>query len=126
MQYKKKSNKFYRGQVGTASVLNGNFKAAERRIPMFTSRIDKDVVDSEITDYILQKTQELVKLEKIKIRNEKFYKAFKFFVAEFETSSIYLGGNGDRWTRIDTRSRRARRCNKYSSMLIAGYNGVLK
>lgn len=92
VQHKKKANNRFNGQAGTASVSHGNFKAAERRIPMFITKISKDADESEITDYILQKTKETVLLEKIKIRNEQFYSAYKFFVDESKMS-IFLNSN---------------------------------
>lgn len=59
---------------------------------MFITKISKDADESEITDYILQKTKETVLLEKIKIRNEQLYSAYKFFVDESKMS-IFLNSN---------------------------------
>lgn len=49
-------------------------------------------METEITDHILQKTQESVSLEMIKISNEEFYNGFKFFVDESK-ESLFLNSN---------------------------------
>lgn len=93
VQYKKKkSNKRFEGQFGTAITTQGNFKAAERRVPMFITKVDKNSIVSEIADYIRSETNESVTLEKLKIRNEEYYSAYKFFVAESKVS-LFLDNN---------------------------------
>lgn len=62
------------------------FRAAERHIPLFITNVHKNTSESDITRYICKMTKETVKLEKISIRRECDYKAYKFFVAQNKLS----------------------------------------
>ncbi|KAL0896224.1 hypothetical protein ABMA27_012163 [Loxostege sticticalis] len=62
------------------------FRAAERHIPLFITNVHKNTSESDITRYICKMTKETVKLEKISIRRECDYKAYKFFVARNKLS----------------------------------------
>ncbi|XP_061714144.1 uncharacterized protein LOC133522734 [Cydia pomonella] len=80
---KKKSSNRFNGQVGTAtSDVNSKFKAAEKLIPIFISKIHQDTNENDIIDYIKTKTHENVSLEKIIMKKKQNHKAFKFFVYE--------------------------------------------
>lgn len=71
--------------MGTAGVSSddSNFKAADRTIPMFITKVHKDTTEQDIIDYVYKKTQENIKLEKISFfRENKDYNAYKFFVSE--------------------------------------------
>lgn len=78
---KKRSSYRYRGQMGVASELNGRFKAAEKRVPIFISNVHKDTSENDITEYIQSKTQESVSLKKIDTKKLKYHHAYKFFVS---------------------------------------------
>ncbi|KAI5636802.1 hypothetical protein NE865_10393 [Phthorimaea operculella] len=78
---KKKPNYRYLGQFGAATcTLSENFKAADRKIPMFITNVHKQTKEEEITNYILSKTQERVSLEKILMRRPTNHDAYKFFI----------------------------------------------
>lgn len=56
------------------------FKAADVKIPLFISNVNKDVAIDDICKYIKNKTTETVSLEKITMKREKPYNAFKLIV----------------------------------------------
>lgn len=89
---KKKSNNRYKGQSGTAIETEFNFKAAERKIPIFITNIHKNTNEEDIISHIKLKTNETVLLEKIEIKKKTDYKAFKFLVSEFKVS-MFLDKN---------------------------------
>lgn len=60
----------------------GNFRAAESFVPLFVSNVDKHTSEADICDYIKTKTQVTVKLEKINMKTERRYNAFKVFVSK--------------------------------------------
>ncbi|KAJ2945535.1 hypothetical protein O0L34_g354 [Tuta absoluta] len=78
---KKKPSYRYSGQFGAATcTLNENFKAADRKIPMFITNIHKETTEEEIINYILNKTQERVSLEKILMKRPTNHDAYKFLI----------------------------------------------
>ncbi|KPJ09385.1 hypothetical protein RR48_08836 [Papilio machaon] len=80
---KRARNKYrFAGKTGVAKDAEGMFKAAVRMIPMFISNIHNDTKDDEIINYIRQKTNVSVILEKINIKKHDSYKAYKFFVPQ--------------------------------------------
>lgn len=82
VQNKKLKNRFT-GRIGKAqSAAMGNFKAAESFIPHFVSNVHKHTSEADICDYIKTKTLVTVKLEKINIKTERTYNAFKIFVSK--------------------------------------------
>lgn len=58
------------------------FKAADIKIPLFVSNVHKSVVESDIIDYIYQKTKEKVFLLKIEMKRQKDYNSYKIFVSK--------------------------------------------
>lgn len=80
----RKSSSKYRmkGKIGTAELESGNFKAADRNIPIFISNVHIDTNEKDIVDYICCKTRLEVKLEQIRIKNHTSYKAYKFFIPQ--------------------------------------------
>lgn len=90
---KRKSNNVRKGEMGTAtSDCAGNFKAADRKIPIFITNIHNDTKDAEIISYIRTKTQENVSLEKVDIKRHSQHKAFKFFVSH-DKLELFLDKN---------------------------------
>lgn len=82
VQNKKFKNRFT-GRTGKAqSTPTGNFKAAESFIPLFVSNVDKHTTEADICDYIKTKTQVTVKLEKLNMKTERTYNAFKVYVSK--------------------------------------------
>lgn len=84
--YRKKKSNRYKGYIGTASVVDCNFKAAERKTPIFITNVNKNANEAEIIKYINKRTNETVSLEKINIKREVDHKAYKFFVSETKIS----------------------------------------
>lgn len=85
---KNKTNRSYRyiGTSGIARDNEGNFKAAVTKLPIFITKVHKDTTEKDITDYIYEKTQEKILVEKILFKSERDYNAYKFFVAENKLS----------------------------------------
>ncbi|CAB3224678.1 unnamed protein product [Arctia plantaginis] len=82
VQNKKIKNRFA-GKTGKAhTVPTENFKAAESFVPLFVSNVDKRTSETDICDYIKSKTQVTVKLEKINMKAERTYNAFKVYVSK--------------------------------------------
>lgn len=69
----------YLGQMGKAQMSESTFKAAVIKTPVFISNVHKNTLESDVIDYIFVKTQERVSLEKIYIKKQVEYKAYKFF-----------------------------------------------
>lgn len=80
VQKKKPRYKFAGSRGKAASEVDTKFKAAEMNIPLFISRVDKEVTDSDIIEYIRSKTQTTVTIKKIIMQKERNYNAFKIFV----------------------------------------------
>ncbi|XP_063385575.1 uncharacterized protein LOC134671685 [Cydia fagiglandana] len=82
-----KPNYRYAGKRGLACDAQNNvkFRAAERKIPIFISNVNKDCLESDIINYVKDKTQENIILEKLNIQI-KTHNAFKFFVLESKES----------------------------------------
>lgn len=79
----------YQGKSGTARDNECKFKAAERKIPMFITNVNKETTPADITSYIQSKTQESVSLQKIHFKKDKGHCAYKFFISETRLS-IYM------------------------------------
>ncbi|XP_063364978.1 uncharacterized protein LOC134653532 [Cydia amplana] len=85
-----KPNYRYAGKRGLACDAENNvkFRAAERKIPIFISNVNKDCLESDIINYVKDKTQENITLEKLNIRKNS-HNAYKFFVSESK-ESVFL------------------------------------
>lgn len=71
----------YNGRIGKASENNrAKFKAAQTKIPLLITNVNKDTDDKDVSDYIVQKTGEKVDLVNLKIKRGNLYKAYKIFV----------------------------------------------
>ncbi|XP_013184558.2 uncharacterized protein LOC106130292 [Amyelois transitella] len=78
---KKKSKNRVEGKSGTVVVETGEmFRAAERKVPVFITNVHKDTCPSDIVRYVSKMTQETITLEKISIKRQCDYNAYKFFV----------------------------------------------
>lgn len=76
----------YQGTAGISRDMEGNFKAADTKIPIFITKIHKDTLEKDIVDYVYKKTNEKITLEKIIFKQERNHKAYKFFVSECKLS----------------------------------------
>lgn len=56
------------------------FKAADCKIPLFINNVDKGTSSKDIADYIKDKTQVTVTLEKIEMKQQRDYDAYKMLV----------------------------------------------
>lgn len=89
VQRKRYRNRFI-GLTGKAvSDSESKFKAADIKLPLFISNVSKDVTEKDICDYIHSKTQEKVTLERINMKAERPYNAFKVYVPKHKID-IYL------------------------------------
>lgn len=57
-----------------------NFKSADLKVPLFISNVHKDVSETDIVDYVFNKTGVRVSLSKITMKLEKNYNSYKVFV----------------------------------------------
>lgn len=73
----------YMGQMGKSNEVQGNFKAAETKIPIFITNVHTDTLESDIVDYIFRKTNETVSLQKLNIkRGKEHHNAYKLFISK--------------------------------------------
>lgn len=72
----------YLGTAGISRDSEGKFKAAEKKVPIFITKVHKSTTEKDITEYIYEKTRENIALQKISFRYEREHNAYKFFVAE--------------------------------------------
>lgn len=69
------------GIRGKASIKpEDKFRPADLKIPLFVSNVHKNTSENDIIDYIFTKTNENVILQKIKMKTEKSYNAYKMLV----------------------------------------------
>lgn len=78
--YRRRNNRKVRGKFGIGSDSSGNFKAAERKVPIFISNIHVNTTEHDILQYISAKTNVYVKLERIISKKQQLHKSYKFFV----------------------------------------------
>lgn len=78
VQRKRLANRFI-GKQGKGNS-EGSFRAAVRKMPLFISNVDVSTKEKDIEDYIREKTDEVVTLEKISMKQGRGYNAFKFFI----------------------------------------------
>ncbi|KAF9816260.1 hypothetical protein SFRURICE_003811, partial [Spodoptera frugiperda] len=71
----------FMGKMGK-NVVNSDekFRAADRKVPIFITNVHKNTSEEDIANYILKKTAINVTLEKINLKKQNDYNAFKFFV----------------------------------------------
>lgn len=94
VSYRRKHNMNYRyhGSAGSARDNAGKFKAAVKNVPIFITKVHKDTTEQDIADYVYQKTEEVITLERIVLKYPKPYNAFKFLVAESKLSLFLNSG----------------------------------
>lgn len=69
------------GKMGNAAPEpNGKFKAAEIKIPLFIYNIDKSVTEEDICNHIYNKSQSHVPVQKLNMKLDRGYSAFKVMV----------------------------------------------
>lgn len=90
----KNINKFIGNKGSGKSTSNTKFRAADIKVPLFISNVDKDVSENDIVEYILEKTQEKVSLSKIKMKSEKGYNSYKVYVSRSKLAEFL---NKDLW-----------------------------
>jgi hypothetical protein len=79
VQKKRLKNRFV-GNKGKAIVESHiNFKAADIRIPLYVYNIAKDVTEADVQNYIKNKTEVSVELEKMIMKTPKEYDAYKVY-----------------------------------------------
>lgn len=74
VNYHKKPMRYrYTGSAGVCRDNEGKFKAADSRIPILITTIHNDTSEKDITDYVFNKTKEIILLEKISFKYEREY-----------------------------------------------------
>ncbi|XP_061712390.1 uncharacterized protein LOC133521445 [Cydia pomonella] len=81
-QKQQKNTYRYLGRVGVSGDKPGRFRAAEKHVPIFITKVHKDTTEQDIADYIFEQTSVHISLDKITTSKEKHYHAYKFFVPE--------------------------------------------
>lgn len=90
---RKKPKSRFQGNKGKAVMEpNNKFRAADIRIPLFITNVDKQTSENDISEYILSKTQTSIVLKKINIRQEKNYNAYKILVPHHKLA-LFLNDN---------------------------------
>lgn len=80
VQKRRYRNRFA-GRTGKATTnMSEKFKAADMTVPLFISNVNKETAVEDICQYIKKKTEQVVSLEKITMKTEKPYNAFKLLV----------------------------------------------
>lgn len=75
-------NNLYKGKMGNSTVeTEYNFRAADRKIPIFITNVHKETSESDICKYNYVKTSENVTLYKLVMKNQSDHDAYKFFVS---------------------------------------------
>jgi hypothetical protein len=92
VSYRKKQTNNYRYVGKSGNARDFNFRAADKKVPIFITNIHRDTMEDDIVRYIQSKTNDLVSLERINMKVERDHKAYKFFVTESKLSS-YLDAN---------------------------------
>lgn len=80
-QKKKRLRDRFIGSQGRANIdCIAKFKAADIKIPLFINNVDQNASANDIHTYIMEKTKTSVQIEKINMRKQKDYDAYKIFV----------------------------------------------
>lgn len=80
---------------GKAACMPGNkFKSASMTIPLFISNVHKDTSEKDIAEYVLSRIKEKVVLQKIKMKAQREYNAFKIMVP---SAKLDMFLNGELW-----------------------------
>lgn len=70
-----------KGRLGKADIgPQGKFKAAAVMVPMFISNVSKETKDTDIKEYVKNRTQANINLFKINRKMEKSYNSFKLYI----------------------------------------------
>lgn len=89
-----KTSKYrFRGMVGTAEQNPDEiFKAADRQIPLYLYEVNKEASIEHVADYIMRKTNLAVQPIQVKMRREKNYNSYKFWIPKSKLS-MFLDDN---------------------------------
>lgn len=84
-----KKSRSFAGKKGIAvSNSSDKFRAADLKIPLFITYVNKETEEQDICEYIKTKTGEIVSLEKIKIKKDRSYSAFKCYVSKHKLQTF--------------------------------------
>lgn len=91
MQQRKKVKSVNRfvGKTGSARTIDDKFRATDVMVPVFITKIHKHTTERDITEYIRNKTQENIIMEKITTLKENNYNAYNFFCVRIKTISVF-------------------------------------
>lgn len=94
VQRKKRRNRFS-GNTGKATTEPGSrFKAADVKVPLFITFVNKETSEKDISEYILRKTNEEVTLQKMTMKMDRHYNSFKMYVFKH---NLHLYLNDQLW-----------------------------
>ncbi|XP_045776090.1 uncharacterized protein LOC123874643 [Maniola jurtina] len=83
------------GVRGKAAIqVNDKFRPADLKIPLFVSNVHKDTLEKDIVEYIFLKTNENVIIQKIKMKTERGYSAYKIMVTRHK---LHIFLNDEIW-----------------------------
>lgn len=95
---KTKTKNLFAGKRGKALVSpSSNFKAADKRVPLFIYNVSKDTTVDDVAKYIREKTKVLVSPVKVIPKGSKNYDSYKLYVpsqklALFDDDSLWPDG----------------------------------
>ncbi|XP_063622400.1 uncharacterized protein LOC134794518 [Cydia splendana] len=84
----KKTRRFASRKGAAVDNTNNKFRAADTRVPLFISNVNKEAAEEDICEYIKMKTGECVTLHQIKMKKERSYNAFKCYVSKSKLSTF--------------------------------------
>lgn len=77
-----------KGSANETEENNQKFKAADIKVPLFISNVDREVSEQDIINYVYGKTKEKVSLEKINMKRQKDYNAYKVYVTKHKMDTF--------------------------------------
>lgn len=93
IKYKRKIKNRFLAQKGKGLTDSaGSFRAAETTIPFYIYNVDKGAKTKDIENYIYEKTQVSVQLNKIFMKQSKGYEAYKFDIP-YRKLSVFMDEN---------------------------------
>ncbi|CAH0718640.1 unnamed protein product, partial [Brenthis ino] len=77
-----------KGCANASEENNQKFKAADIKVPLFISNVDREVSEQDIINYVYGKTKEKVSLERINMKRQKDYNAYKVYVTKHKMDTF--------------------------------------
>lgn len=84
----KRQNRFLVNKGKAVAEQDSKFKAADIKVPLFNTKVDKEVSEADISSYVFSKTKEKITPIRLKMSRERNYNAFKFNVSKIHLQHI--------------------------------------